>query len=107
MNTPSEGPDTAVNQADGDDGVPDGGVAEGVPPVGRRETLHTRIQSDFSYHPPRDPGQQEKYSNIRAQCRELAHMLAKSVPPGRELSTALTKLEECMMHANAGIARHG
>jgi hypothetical protein len=29
-----------------------------------------------------------------------------NVPPSRERSLALTKLEECIMHANAGIARH-
>ena len=82
-------------------------MAAGV--VGRG--LHDRIDSDFRYHPPKDgqAGQQqaELYVELRDMAGALAHRMASVVPEGRELSTALTKLEEAVMWANAGIARHG
>lgn len=68
--------------------------------------LHRRIDSDFVYHPP-NPGQPELYEQLREQARAFAHFLADTVPPSRELSRALSDLEDCVMHANAGIARHG
>ncbi|HSH45181.1 MAG TPA: hypothetical protein VK966_04970, partial [Longimicrobiales bacterium] len=71
-----------------------------------RADLHARIERDFRHHPPKE-GQPERYERIRLVARNLAHELVDLVPPGRELSTALTKLEECVMMANAGIARHG
>lgn len=42
---------------------------------------------------------------IREKAKELALLIADTVPAGREQSTALTRLEEAVMHANAGIAR--
>lgn len=71
-----------------------------------RHQLHLRVDVDFVYHPPK-PDQLPKYAEIRDHARFLAHMLVELVPPGRELSLALTKLEECVMHANSGVARHG
>lgn len=71
-----------------------------------KDRLHERIESDFRYHPPR-PDQLPLYNKLRDDTRALAHTLIDCVPEGRELSTALTKLEECVMQANAGIARHG
>lgn len=71
-----------------------------------RAALHERIESDFRYHSP-TPEQLPKYAEIRDTARELAHRLVDLVPPGRELSTALTKLEEAVMAANAGIAPQG
>lgn len=70
-----------------------------------RSALHDRIQErDFVYHPPR-PDQVPKYNEIRARVRGLALFIVDMVPPGRELSLALTKLDEAVMWANAGIAR--
>lgn len=72
-------------------------------------TQHThglveRIENDFVYHPPK-PGQQEKYVALREKAKELAHLICNTVPSGREQSSALTRLEEAVFHANAGIAR--
>lgn len=77
--------------------------AEDALPV---QVLRAHIDNDFMYHQPK-PGQPEKYNVIRNTARLFAHLLVDSCPVSRELSTALTKLEECVMHANAGIARHG
>jgi hypothetical protein len=75
-----------------------------TPEEQRLEQLHQRVDRDFSYHAPRE-GQPEKYSALRAKARELAHLVVELVPSGREQASALTKLEESVMHANAGIAR--
>lgn len=68
--------------------------------------LLERIDSDFTYHAPRD-GQLEKYTTLRGAAKMFAIAIVELVPAGREQSTALTRLEEAVMHANAGIARHG
>lgn len=63
------------------------------------------IQSNFTYHPPKD-GQPKKYEDIRAIARDCANVITALCPDSRERSLALTKLEECVMWANASIARH-
>lgn len=44
---------------------------------------------------------------VRGALGNVARNLDVWVPDGREKATALTKLEEAMMWANAGIARQG
>lgn len=68
------------------------------------ESLRDRIRNDFVYHAPK-PGQPETYAYIRNQAKQLALDLTELCPLGRELSTALTKLEEVVFWANASIAR--
>ena len=63
------------------------------------------ILSNFTYHPPK-PGQPEKYNLIRDHARGLAMVLNDNCPDSREKSVAMTKLEECVMWANASIARN-
>lgn len=58
----------------------------------------------FSYHPPKD-GQPAMYQAIREQALEFAKLLDALVPDCPEKSTAFTKLDEVVFHANAGIAR--
>lgn len=58
----------------------------------------------FSYHPP-SGNKTAAYNEVRAKALEFAEFLNVTVPDGRELSLALTKLEEAVMWANAGIAR--
>ena len=61
------------------------------------------IEDNFTYHPPR-PDQVPRYTEIRAKAKELAEMIARYVPPGRERALALTQLQLGVMAANAGIA---
>lgn len=68
------------------------------------QVLKNRIENDFSYHQP-TPSMVPKFNAIRSQAKNLALMIADLVPKGREQSTALTRLEEVVMHSNAGIAR--
>lgn len=63
------------------------------------------IEQNFSYHPPKD-GQPEKYEAIRSEAKLFAIIIDGLVPDSREKSLAMTKLEECVMWANAGIARN-
>jgi hypothetical protein len=69
------------------------------------QSLPERIENDFTYHPPKGD-QVERYSEIRDKGKELAKMMANRVPASRELSLALTNLEQAIMWANAGIARN-
>jgi hypothetical protein len=79
--------------------------AEEANEVGHADPVFTQIENAFTYHPPK-PGQADKYNDLRAEAKNLAISIALMVPAGRERSTAFTKLEECIMHANAGIARN-
>jgi hypothetical protein len=69
-----------------------------------QETID-RLENDFKYHAP-VAGQPEKYVIIRDKARDLAYTLITLAPASRELSLALTKLDEVVMHTNSAIARH-
>lgn len=64
------------------------------------------LASAFTYHPP-TADQPERYNALRDMGRELAREILLRSKPSRERSLALTKLEEAIMWANAGIARNG
>jgi hypothetical protein len=59
----------------------------------------------FTYHPPFGT-QTARYEIIRNEAWILAKDLIDWCPDSRELSLALTKLEEMVFWANAAIARH-
>ena len=62
------------------------------------------LENRFTYHRPKDD-QPAKYEAIRGQAKALAELIVDLTPESREQSTALTKLEEVSMWANAAIAR--
>jgi hypothetical protein len=76
------------------------------------------LRNRFTYHPPTDEPipvgtegditytKPEMYEAIREHALELATLIDTIAPPCRETSLAITKLEEAVMWANAGIARH-
>lgn len=69
-----------------------------------QKTLLARIENDFTYHKP--PAEiSNNFVVLREKAKELAKLFDALVPCGREQATALTRLEEAVMHANAGIAR--
>jgi hypothetical protein len=70
----------------------------------QRDQLHARVENDFRYHRP-DAETAAKHAALRDVFERVSHEVIDLGPPGRELSTALTKLEESMFHANAGLAR--
>lgn len=62
-----------------------------------------QIEISFTYHSPKGT-QQERYVMLRDEAKALALDILQMVPPGREQSLAITKLEEAIMWANKGIA---
>ena len=64
-----------------------------------------RLENDFIYHKPIED-QVPRYESIRARAKDYAEFLITMCPPSREPSLALTHLEECVMYANASIARN-
>ena len=69
------------------------------------ESIVRRIENNFSYHAPKED-QSERYEKIRSEAKKFALLLCESCPPSRELSLALTNLEECVMEANASVSRN-
>ena len=67
--------------------------------------MQHNIDNNLMYHDPL-PRQSDKYNKIRDKAKELAYLIDELVPDSREKSLAMTKLEECSMWANAGIARN-
>jgi len=66
--------------------------------------IKDRIKNDFTYHTP--PAEvRDHFVKLREKALELADLITDLVPNGREQSSALTRLEEAIFHANAGIAR--
>lgn len=63
------------------------------------------IEKNFSYHAPKDE-QADRYERIRYKAKMLAAYINENCPDSREKSLAMTKLEECVMWANAAIARN-
>jgi len=72
---------------------------------GREALSIASIENNFTYHKPFGD-QQERYERIRALGKELANEFSFSCPASRELSLAMTNLEESIMWANAAIARN-
>lgn len=73
----------------------------------QKQALLDRIERDFTYHAPAGRDDVDAYQRIRSMGGAFAKLLVYELPIGRELSTALTKIEEAVMHANAGRARGG
>lgn len=64
------------------------------------------IDLRFTFHPA-TPEKAKVYESIRDNAKQMAYLLYSVVPDSRELSLALTALDEVVMFANAGVARRG
>lgn len=62
------------------------------------------IDNRFTYHPPSET-KATKHLMIRESGKTLTEIINEHVPDGREKSLAITKIEEAIFWANAGIAR--
>ena len=69
------------------------------------EEQSNKVENNFTYHAPFG-NQPERYEELRERGKFLARMMLNLCPPSRELSLALTKLEEAIMWANASISRN-
>lgn len=66
---------------------------------------HEEIEKNYTYHAPKD-NQPERYEAICCKAKMLAAYINENCSDSREKSLAFTKLEECVMWANASIARN-
>lgn len=64
-----------------------------------------KIENNFTYHSPK-LNQLPRYETIRLIFKEVAYFLCRVCPQSRELSLALTNLEQAVFWANAAIARN-
>lgn len=69
------------------------------------EDEYKKVDDMFTYHPPFGD-QAERYGELRRLGRALAHEMVALAPTSRELSLALTNLQNAIMWANAAIALH-
>lgn len=63
------------------------------------------LKKRFTYHAP-NVAQMQKYESIRKNAFAFSALLNTYCPESRELSLAITKLEEVVFWANAAIARN-
>ncbi|HEY4722171.1 MAG TPA: hypothetical protein VII92_10015 [Anaerolineae bacterium] len=69
------------------------------------EADQKKLDSAFVYHAPKGD-QPQRYIELRDKAKELAELMTSLCPPSRELSLAITNLEQAIMWANASIARN-
>jgi hypothetical protein len=69
--------------------------------------MNSTIVHNFKYHPPTGSAVVD-HQRVRDAAKTLAALIDEVLPAGagREKATAITKCEEAMMWACAGIARH-
>lgn len=63
------------------------------------------LEADFKPIAP-TPNQQKKIDSIRAKAKDLAYAIYHLVPGSREQSTSLSRLDEVVFWANAGVVRN-
>lgn len=64
------------------------------------------IDAIFTFHPPKNDEIASAHDNVRLVMRNAAHEIKRLTPESPEQTTAIRKLQEAMMHANAAIAVH-
>lgn len=67
------------------------------------QEVPAHIAKIFTYHAPKGD-QAARYETLRGQAKNLAIIIHMNCPESREKSLAITKLQECVMFANAAIA---
>jgi len=63
------------------------------------------LKHRFQFHPADSDNTKAAHQDVREVLLTAAEHVEEVVPEGREQSLAITKLEEAMFWANAGIAR--
>ncbi len=71
-----------------------------------KEEAQAEFGERFKHHPPANDSVANKHQIVRRIAQDTAERIMELVPPGREQALSITKIEEAMMWANAGIARH-
>jgi hypothetical protein len=63
------------------------------------------IENRFAFHAAPDQDKKDAHTSARQILHSAAILLNDLVPDGREKAVVMTKLEEAMFWANAGLAR--
>lgn len=71
-----------------------------------KSELLERARNNFEHHPPCNDLEIAQHETVREVCRGVAKALIDICPESRELSLALTNLEQAMFWANAALARN-
>lgn len=71
--------------------------------AGPPSVIPPHIERMFTYHAPK-ADQPSRYEALRNEAKTLAWLIENNCPSSREKSLAITKLQECVMFANASIA---
>lgn len=66
--------------------------------------MDQELTTRFTYHPPKED-QIPRFQAIREAALDFANLLETLCPDSRELSLALTALDQVVWSANAAIAR--
>lgn len=64
------------------------------------------LENLFYHHPAGNEEKVVRYHSVREFGLQMAKQIDDLCPDSREKSVAITKLEECVMWANAAIARN-
>lgn len=67
--------------------------------------MNSDIQNRFTFHPA-TPNTVPLYEAMRAKGLELAAWMDENAPESRELSLAITHLDQAVMWFNAAVARN-
>ncbi len=71
-----------------------------------KERLHDQVNLTLTNRPLVRPVLESRLESISEDLRIAGHSMVELCPPSRELSIALTKLQEARMFAVAAIALH-
>lgn len=71
-----------------------------------RDPMHAQVDHWFTHHPP-DGHDVAKYTELRDTAKTLAHRIVTLCPASADRTTAIRKLREAVMTANAAIACKG
>ena len=69
------------------------------------ESDQAKLDNNFMFHTPKGD-QAERHAFLRDKAKELAELMSHLCPPSRELSLAITNLEQAMFWANSSISRN-
>lgn len=61
----------------------------------------------FTFHAPSNSSETRKYEMIREAAKNFAQVIVDMTPPGPDQSTAIRRIREAVMTANAAIALEG
>lgn len=64
------------------------------------------LDNIFTYHPT-TPEQLPRYQALREAAKTFARAILDNTPPGADQSTAIRKVREAVMTANAAVALNG